>query len=113
MMKPIRDLIRREPALTLSVLSAAAGAICALAGRPEFAPVLVAAGAAFLGLRTQVVPTQKANETAVQAARDAATTTAANLDQVTVGYLGEITDQATTVINDAVGLVSGLLGTGK
>lgn len=108
-MRPIRDLIRREPALTLSVLSAAAGAVCAIAGRPEFAPVLVAAGAAFLGLRTQVTPVARANETAVQAAREAATATAANLDEGSAGYLGEVTDRATGVINDAVALVSGLL----
>lgn len=112
-MKPIRDLIRREPAATLSVLSAVAAAICGLAGRPEYAPVLVAAGAAFLGLRTQVIPTQKANETAVQAAREAATTTASNLTEASAGYLGEVTDTATGIINNAVGLVSGMLERGK
>lgn len=112
-MKPIRDLIRREPAATLAVLSTVAGAICGLAGHPEYSPVLVAAAAAFLGLRTQVVPTGKANETAVQAARDAATTTAANLEETTVGLRGEITDTAVGVVNDAVGLVSGLLGVKK
>lgn len=109
-MKPIRDLIRREPAATLSVLSAVAGAVCAVAGHPEYAPVLVAVAAAFLGLRTQVVPTTKANETAVQAARDAATTTASNLTGHTAGVYGEVTDAATGIVNDAVGLVSSLLG---
>lgn len=112
-MKSIRDLIRREPALTLSVLSAAAGAICAIVGKPEFAPVLVAAGAAFLGLRTQVVPTAKANETAVQAAREAATTTAAHLDEGSVGLRGQVTDGAVAIINDTVSLIAGMVGKGK
>lgn len=109
MIQPIRTLIRREPALTLSVLSAAAAAICGVIGKPDYTGVLVAVAAALLGLRTQVVPTQKANETAVQAARDAATTTAANLDEGTVGLRGEVTDRAVGVVNDAVALVSGLL----
>lgn len=113
MLKPIRNLIRREPAATLSVLSAVAAAICGLAGRPEFAPVLAAAAAAFFGLRTQVTPAGLATETAVQAARDAATTTAANLTEATAGYHGEVTDAAVKIVNDAVGLVSGLLGKGK
>lgn len=112
-MNLLRGAVQREPALTLTVLSWAAGAVCALAGRPEFAPVLVAAGAAFLGLRTQVTPVQKANETAVAAARQAATATAAHLADGTAGYPGEITDVGTQVINEAVGLVSGLITGGK
>lgn len=112
-MKALRSLVAREPAATLSVISAVAGAICAAAGHAEYAPVMVAVAAAFLGLRTQVTPVAKARETAVQAARDAAVTTASNLTEATVGYMGEVTDGATAIVNDAVGLVSGLLGAKK
>lgn len=109
-MNVIKTLAKREPAATLAVLSAVAAAVCAALGKPEFAPILVAAGAAFLGLRTQVTPATKANETALQAAREAATQTAANLNSASAGKLGEVTDTATDVVNEAVGLVSGLLG---
>lgn len=108
-MTAIRALVGREPALTLSVLTAAAGAICGVIGKPDYTGVLVAVAAAILGLRTQVTPAGKARETAVQAARDAATTTAANLDEGTVGLRGEVTDRAVGVVNDAVALISGLL----
>lgn len=109
-MNMLRGVAQNEPAATLTVLSWAAAAVCGLAGHAEFAPVLVAVGAAFLGLRTQVTPKGKANETAVQAARDAATTVAGKLTSATVGHAGEVTDSATGVINDAVSVVSGLLG---
>ena len=111
--KLVRFAYEKEPAAALAVITWAAGAITGLTGHPEFTPVLVAAGLAFLGVRAKVVPVAKSNETAVQAAREAATITAGNLDQVTAGYLGEVTDGATTVINDVVGLVAGLLGKGK
>lgn len=111
--KLVRFAYEKEPAAALAVLTWAAGAITGLTGHPEFTPVLVAVGLAFIGVRAKVVPVTKSNETAVQAARDAATTTAANLTEGTVGYMGEITDGATAVINDAVGLISGLLGKGK
>lgn len=109
-MKALRSLVAREPAVTLSILSTVAGAICAAAGHAEYAPVLVAVAAAFLGLRTQVTPVSKARETAVQAARDAATQTAAIITPDVAGLPGQVTDGGLAAINDAVGLVSGLLG---
>lgn len=109
-MKALRNLVAREPAVTLSIISTVAGAVCAAAGRAEYAPVLVAVAAAFLGLRTQVTPAGKARETAVQAARDAATQTAATITPDIAGLPGQVTDAAQTAVNDAVGLVSGLLG---
>lgn len=101
---------RAFPTLTLSVLNLAAGAVCALIHHPEFAPIFVAAAAMFLGLHTQVVSKAKANENVIKAATDAASTTAANLTVETVGKLGEVTGDATKVVGDAVGLVTGLLG---
>lgn len=109
-MTAIRALLGREPALTLSVLSAVASAICAGAGKPEYSPVLVAVAAAFLGLRTQVTPAGKARDTAVQAAREAATHTALRVDEATAGRAGEITAAATGIVDDAVDVVTGLLG---
>jgi len=106
----IRGIIQREPAASLTILSWAAGAAMALAGHPELTPVLVAAGAAFLGLRTQVVPKGKAEETAIQAATDAATTVASNLTATTVGTFGQITGEGAQVVDAAVGLVKDLVG---
>jgi hypothetical protein len=79
-----------------------AGAICALAGHPEFAPVLVAVGAAFLGLRTQVTPKGQAAQATAAAALAAATQVAGDLTAGTVGSVGEITDDAAKVISGAV-----------
>ena len=112
-MNAVRSIIRQEPAATATVLTWLAGGICALLGRPEFAPVLVTAGLVMLGIRTQVTPVAKANETALQAARDAATQTASELTAASAGEVGKITDTAKSVINDVLGLVSGLLGKTK
>jgi hypothetical protein len=106
----IRTLARKEPAATLAVLSWAAGATMALAGKPEFAPVLVAVGAALLGLRTQVVPKAKAAETTTQAATQAAMEVAKNLTDGTAGAVGELTGAAAGVVDDALALVAGLTG---
>lgn len=105
-----KKLLGTFPTLTLSALNLAAGAVCALIGHPEFAPVFVAVAAMFLGLHTQVVSKKQAHETTLKAAVDAASTTAANLTVETVGKLGEIPVEATKVVTDAVGLVTGLLG---
>lgn len=112
-MKLIKKLAQTEPAATLAVLSWAAGAGMALAGHPEFAPVLVAVGAALLGLRTQVVPKGVAAETTAQAATQAAITVAKNLSNKTAGAVGEVTGAAAKVVDDALELVNGLTGGAK
>lgn len=112
-MKFISGIVQREPAASLTVLSWAAGAGCALAGHPEFAPVLVAVGAAFLGLRTQVIPKGKAAEVTNQAATTAAIEVAKNLTADTAGAVGEVTGGAAKVVDDALELVSGLIGRRK
>lgn len=109
MLGVIRNLTQREPAATCTVLTWVAGAACALAGHPEFSPVLVAVGLAFLGVRAKVMPIVKVNEVVEGAATDAATNTAANLNAASAGKLGEVTESAQTVITDAVSLVKGLL----
>lgn len=108
-MNIVKALAQREPALTGTGLAWAAGALCAVLGHPEFSPILVAAGLAFLGIRTQVTPVVKAQEGAISAAQTAATTTAENLTSASAGKVGEITDRGQQVIDDAVGLVKGLL----
>lgn len=109
-MSLIRNIVQREPAATLTILSWAAGAGCALAGHPEFAPVLVAVGAALLGLRTQVVPKGVAAAETSQAATQAAITVAKNLTDGTAGAVGEVTGPAAKVVDDALELVQGLIG---
>jgi hypothetical protein len=59
------------------------------------------------------VPVKKAQSTAVGAAADAATTVASALDATTVGVAGEVTSVGAQVVQDAVGLVEGLVGGGK
>lgn len=108
-MTSIRRLAQRDPSGLLTVINLVAGAVAAALGRPEFTPVFVAVAGLVLGLRTQVTPVAKANETAVSAARQAAMATAANLGDGTAGRLGEVTDRGTEVINEAVGMVSDLL----
>lgn len=109
-MKLIRTIAKQEPAAVLTVLSWAAGAGCALAGHSEFAPVLVAVGALFLGLRTQVVPKEKAAEATSQAATTAAIEVAKNLTSSTAGKVGEVTGGAAKVVDEALELVAGLTG---
>lgn len=104
-MKIVRNLVGREPAATLTVLSWLAGAGMGLAGYPEFAPVLVAVGAAFLGLRTQVVPKGQAAEATAATATQAALEVAKNLTGHTAGAVGEITSAGTTVVDEALSLV--------
>lgn len=106
----MKSLFRKFPSGSLSVLNLVAGAVCALIGHRELAPVFVATAAMFMGLETQVIAKKAAKETAVKAAQDAATTTAANLTRTTVGEVGQITEDATKVVDDAVDLVTGLLG---
>lgn len=112
-MRLVKTLAQKEPAATLAVLSWAAGAGMALAGHPEFAPVLVAVGAALLGLRTRVVPKGVAAETTQQAATQAAIEVAKNLTDGTAGAVGEVTGPAAKVVDDALELVSGLIGAKK
>jgi hypothetical protein len=107
--KLVKRLAQTEPAATLAVLSWAAAAVMGLAGHPEFAPVLVAVGAALLGLRTQVVPKAKAAETTSQAATQAAMEVAKNLTDGTAGAVGEVTGAAAGVVDDALTLVGGLV----
>lgn len=109
-MTAIRRFAQRDPSGVLTVINLVAAAVAAALGHPEFTPVFVAIAGLVLGLRTQVTPMAKANETAVAAARQAAVATAANLVDGTAGTVGEITDQATQVVNEAVALVSGALG---
>lgn len=109
-MKFIRGIIQREPAASLTILSWAAGAAMALAGHPEIAPVLVAVGAAFLGLRTQVVPKGKAAEVTTMAATQAAIEVAKNLTDGTAGAVGEVTGAAAGVVDQALETVTGLIG---
>jgi hypothetical protein len=109
-MGTIRRVAQDEPAATLTVLSWAAAVACGLAGHAEFAPVLVAVGAAFLGVRTQVVPKGKAAEATSQAATQAAITVAKNLTDGTAGAVGEVTGAAAKVVDDALENVAGLLG---
>jgi hypothetical protein len=82
----------------------------ALAGHPEFAPVLVAVGAAFLGVRTQVVPTGKAAEMTTMAATQAAIEVAKGLTDGTAGAVGEVTGAAAGVVDQALETVAGLIG---
>src|SRR5262245_28228768 len=107
----VRGIVAREPAAALTVLSWAAGAAMAVAGHPEFAPVLVAVGAAFLGLRTQVVPKTKAVDTSREAATTAAIEVAKNLTDGTAGAVGEVTGSAGRVVDEALEAVAGIVGT--
>ena len=109
-LKVVRFAYQKEPAASLAVITWAAGAITGLTGHPEFTPVLVAVGLAFLGVRAKVVPVTKAAETATQAAQEASTTTALRLNESTVGSAGEITPAAMAIVNDTVSLVTGLMG---
>ena len=106
-MNAIRSTVQREPAAVLTVLSWLAGAACALAGHPEFAPVLVAVGAAFLGLRTQVTPNATVATVKADVALAAATQVAANLSGDTAGAAGQITDAAAGLISATVASVTG------
>jgi hypothetical protein len=109
-MKFVKGIAQRDPSGVLVVLSWVAAGVCGLLGQKEYASALVAAGAGFLGLRTQVVPVSRAKTTAISAATDAATTVAANLTADTVGEVGQVTTTGEQVVADAVGLVEGLIG---
>lgn len=109
-MKFIKNLAQREPAATATVISWAAGAVCALAGHPEFSGVLGAVGLLFLGIRSQVVPKGKAAEVTNQAATTAALEVAKNLTSETAGAVGEVTGAAAGVVDEALQLVAGLTG---
>jgi hypothetical protein len=87
-----------------------AGAVCAVFGKPEFTPVLVAAGLLMLGIRSQVTPVKTATETTTLAATQAAVTVAKNLTDGTAGAVGEVTGAAAGVVDDALQAVSGLIG---
>ena len=109
-MKFVKKLAQQEPAATCTVISWVAGAACALFGKPEFAPILVAAGLMCLGIRTQVTPTVKAQETTTQAATQAAIEVAKGLTDGTAGAVGEVTGAAAGVVDAALERVSGLIG---
>lgn len=104
------SLVRKDPSGVLTLLNLVAAAVCGAIGHPELAAALVAVAAAVLGLRTQVTPVAKANESAVQAAEAAARTVAENLGTTSAGAVGTVTDRGEQVIEDAVGLVAGLVG---
>lgn len=110
MVKLVRYAYQKEPAAALAVLNWLAGAALGLTGHPEFTPVLVAVGLAFLGVRAKVVPVAKAQETATEAATQAAFGVAKNLTDGTAGRPGEVTVGAMEVVDDAVALVAGLIG---
>ena len=101
-MKALKRFVERDPSGALALLTALAGAVCAAAGRPEFAPVLVAAAAAIIGLRTQVTPAKKADELIQFASTQAALATAQNLTDGTAGQVGEITGPAAAVVDLAL-----------
>jgi hypothetical protein len=107
---PVKTLVQEEPAATLTVLTWAAGVICGVIGYPDYAGVLVTMGAAVLGLRTQVIPKTRAKTAVVSGATDAATTVASQLTDGTAGPVGEVTTAGQKVVDDAVGLVAGLIG---
>ncbi len=101
-MRAIRRYAQRDPSGTLSFLTLLAAPVAALAGRAEFAPVFVALAAAILGLRTQVTPARRAEETTQFAATQAALAVAHNLADGTAGAVGEITGPAAAVVDLAV-----------
>lgn len=109
----VKKLAQREPAATAAVLSWIAGLAATLAGHEEFAPVLVAVGLAFLGVRAKVTPVVAAQETTQLASTQAALEVAKNLTDGTAGALGEVTGPATRIVDDALGTVSGLIGRKK
>lgn len=106
----IQAVAKRDPSGVLSILTFLAAPVAALFGHPEFAPVFVAVAAAILGLRTQVVPTGKAKETALEAAGEAASHVAINLTSGSAGKVGEVTDRGVVVVEDALQAASGLIG---
>lgn len=102
------NLLQRDPSGVLSVITLAAAPIAAALGHPEFAPVFVAVAALVLGLRTQVTPTVKAAEATVQATTAVALEVARNLSDGEVGGVGQVTEAAARVVNEALGTVRGL-----
>lgn len=107
--KLVRYAYQKEPAAALAVLNWAAGAVLGLTGHPEFTPILVAVGLAFLGVRAKVVPVGNAQEAATTAAIEVAK----NITDGTAGAVGEFTGQAAGVVDEALELVSGLIGKKK
>lgn len=101
-MRTIRRFARKDPSGTLALLNAAAAVAAALVGYPEFAPVFVAAGVAVLGLRTQVTPTRKADETLQVATTQVALDVASNLTDGSAGTVGEITGPGAAVVDLAL-----------
>jgi len=95
----IKKLAQEEPAATFTVISWIASIITGVSGHPEFTPVLIAVGLAFLGVRSQVTPTSKVEnvtETAATEVLKQASSTAA-------GKVGEITDAGLALVKDVVG----------
>ncbi len=101
-MRTIHGWARKDPSGALSLVTALAAPVAALIGRPEFAPVFIALAAAVLGLRTQVTPVVKAEETRQFATTQAAVTVARDLTDGTAGDAGELTGPAAAVIDMAV-----------
>lgn len=113
MVKLVRYAYRKEPAAALAVINWLAGAVLGLTGHPEFTPVMVAVGLAFLGVRAKVVPVEKSQERALEAATEAAVGTAKNLTEATAGAAGQVTMGASAVIDDVLSVVAGLIGAKK
>lgn len=109
-LKLVRAFAKNEPALSATILTWVAGAACGIAGKPDWSGVLVAAGLAMLGIRSQVVPAEKAEAGALDAARSAAQTVAEQLNSRSAGALGEITETGQQVVDDAVSAVQVLIG---
>ena len=101
-MKTLRGVAQRDPSGTLSIITLLAAPVAALLGKPEFAPVFVAVAAAILGLRTQVTPAKKADETVTFATTQAALAVARDLTDGSAGAAGDITGPAAAVVDLAV-----------
>ena len=101
------DFIKKEPALVGALATLCTVVLGFFIHNPQLVAAMVGVFVAFLGVRQVVVPVTTAATQITQSATQAATQVVQNLDQTTVGTVGEVTDAATSVINNTVDQVVG------
>lgn len=105
------NFIKDHPTIGGAILSLIGAVLALFIHNPDLVAGLVGMAAVFAGLHQVVVPVTTAATQITQAATDAATKVASDLDKTVAGSVGEIIPAAQEVVDNAVTTVlSGILG---
>lgn len=107
-MNPL-TFLKDHPPIGGAILSVLGAALGAFIHNPEMVAALVGIAAVFVGVHQVVTPVTTMTTNVAKAATDAATAVAKDLDATAAGTVGQVTDVAQHVVNNAVDRVVGAI----